>query len=88
VDAFLYFGPKDLALREQFPAYIALDDEYMAEVRRREGGGGQPVKEFNQQFVDAAENPVFTLPKPPDSKDVQANVQSCFDRKSRSKSPH
>jgi len=87
VDAFLYLGPKDLALKEQFPAYIVLDAEYMAEVRRREGGGSQTVKEFNQQFVDDAENPLFTLPKPPDPKEVQANVQSCLDRKSRSKTP-
>ena len=87
VDAFLYLGPKDLALREQFPAYIALDEEYMAEVRRREGGVSQTVKEFNQQFVDDAEDPLFTLPKPPDPKDVQANVQDCLDRKSRVKSP-
>jgi hypothetical protein len=32
----------------------------MAEVRRREGRGAQTVKEFNQQFVDDAENPIFT----------------------------
>ncbi len=86
VDAFLYLGPKDLALKEEFPAYIVLDTEYMAEVRRREGGS-QTVKEFNQQFVNDAEDPVFTLPKPPDPKDVQANVQSCLDRKSRGTSP-
>jgi hypothetical protein len=87
VDAFLYLGPTDLTLKEQFPAYIVLDAEYMAEVRRREGGGSQTVKEFNQQFVDDAENPLFTLPKPPDPKEVQANVQSCLDRKSRGKTP-
>jgi hypothetical protein len=28
-----------------------------------------------------AENPVFMLPKPPDTKEVQTNVQSCLDRK-------
>jgi hypothetical protein len=87
VDAFLYLGPNDLALREQFPAYVVLDDEYMAEVRRREGGGAQTVKEFNQQFVDDAENPIFTIPKPPPPKDVQANVQSCIDRKNKAASP-
>ncbi len=87
VDAFLYLGPKELALKEQFPAYIVLDTEYMAEVRRREGGGRQTEKEFNQQFVDDAEDPLFTLPKPPDPKEVQANVQSCLDRKSRSNTP-
>ena len=86
VDAFLYLGPKELALKEEFPAYIVLDTEYMAEVRRREGGS-RTVKEFNQQFVDDAEDPLFTLPKPPGPKDVQANVQSCLDRKSRSNTP-
>jgi hypothetical protein len=82
VDAFLYLGPKDLALREHLPAYIVLDDEYMAEVRRREGGVAQSAKEFNQQFVNDAENPIFTIPKSPGPKEVQAAVQSCLDRKS------
>jgi len=46
-------------------------------------GRGTPTdKEFHQQFVDDAEDPLFKLPKPPDPKDVQANVQSCLDRKS------
>lgn len=91
VDAFLYDGPKDLALKEQFPAYIVLDADYMAEARRRESlgpGGGTPTdKEFYQQFVNDAENPLYTMPKPPDPKDVQAAVQSCLDRKSRGKAP-
>lgn len=87
VDAFLYLGPKDLALKEQFPAYIVLDADYMAEVRRREsvlsGGGASSDKEFYQQFVNDAENPLWTMPKPPGPKDVQAWVQGCLDRKSR-----
>lgn len=87
VDAFLYLGPKDLAMREQFPAYIVLDSDYMAEVRRREGADGQSANEFNRQFVDDAEDPVFTLPKPPDPKEVQANVQSCLDRKKNGQPP-
>ena len=80
-------GPQDLALKEQFPAYVALDTEYMAEVRRRESAAGQTAREFNQQFVDDAENPLFTLPKAPDPKEVQANVQSCLERKNHGKSP-
>jgi hypothetical protein len=86
VDALLYLGPTDFAMKEQFPAYIVLDADYMAEVRRRDSvlsGRGTPTdKEFYQQFVDDAEDPLFKLPKPPDPKDVQANVQSCLDRKS------
>jgi hypothetical protein len=91
VDAFLYLGPKDLALKEQFPAYIVLDADYMAEVRRREsvlsGGGASSDKEFYQQFVNDAENPLYAMPKPPDPKDVQAWVQGCLDRKNRGKTP-
>lgn len=87
VDALLYLGPQDLAMKGQFPAYIALDADYMTEVRRREsllpGGGTTTDKEFYQQFVSDAENPLFTMPKPPDPKDVQTQVQSCLDRKSR-----
>lgn len=90
-DAFLYLGPKDLALRAQLPAYIVLDADYMAEVRRRESrlpGGATPTdKEFYQQFVEEAENPLFTLGKPLDPKDVQAAVQSCIDRKSHGNAP-
>jgi hypothetical protein len=91
VDAILYLGPNDLAMKEQFPAYIALDADYMAEVRRRDSvlsGKGTPAdKEFYQQFVNGAENPLFTLPKPSDKKEVQAAVQSCLDRKSHDNTP-
>jgi hypothetical protein len=58
----------------------------MAEVRRREsllpGGGAATDKEFYQQFVDEAENPLFTIPTPVGPKEVQAAVQGCLDRKS------
>jgi hypothetical protein len=91
VDALLDLGPTDLALREHLPAYIVLDADYMAEVRRRESqgpGGGTPTdKEFYQQFVNDAENPLYTMPKPPDPQDVQAAVQSCLDRKSAGNAP-
>jgi hypothetical protein len=87
VDAFLYLGPKELALKEQLPAYVLLDAEYMAEIRRREslgpGGGARTEKEFYQQFVKDAENPLYPAPEPPDPKSVQAAVKSCFDRKSQ-----
>jgi len=86
VDAFLYLGPKDLLLREQLPAYILLDSNYMAEVRRREavlsGGASGTQEEFQGQFVNDAENPLYPTPKPPEPKEVQANVQSCLERKS------
>jgi len=89
VDAFLYLGPNDLALKEQLPAYIVLDEEYMAEVRRREsvlsGLGSQ--KDFYQQFVNDAEDPLFTLSKPLGAQEVQAAVESCVERKGRSSAP-
>ncbi len=85
-DAVLFLGVPDLAMKEQFPAYIALDAAYMAEVRRREsllpGGGAATDKEFYQQFVNDAENPIYVIPKPPGPKEVQAAVQGCLDRKS------
>jgi hypothetical protein len=91
VDAFLYLGPKDLALKEQLPAYILLDTDYTTEVQRREsllGGGWTPSpKEFDQQFVKDAENPLYPEPELPDPKSVQANVQSCLDRKGHSNTP-
>jgi hypothetical protein len=91
VDAILYLGPNDLAMKEQFPAYIALDTDYMAEVRRRDsvlsGKGSLTDKEFYQEFVNGAENPLFTLPKPPDKNEVQAAVQSCLDRKNHGSAP-
>jgi len=36
VDAILYLGPQDLRLKEQIPADIALDIDYMTELQRRE----------------------------------------------------
>jgi len=87
-DALLYLGPNDLAMKEQFPAYIILDSDYMAEVRRREsvlsGGGAPPDENFYQQFVNDSDNPLYLMPKPPDPKDVQKAVRGCLDRKSHS----
>lgn len=81
VDAFLYLGPNRLAMKEPLPAYIVLDADYMAEVQRREAVLGRAIgtqKEFYQQFVNDAENLLFTLPKPPDAREVQGNVQNCL----------
>ncbi len=48
-------------------------------------------QEFDQQIVDSAGNPLFVIPKPPDPKlpdpELQRWVQSCLDRKSRGKTP-
>jgi hypothetical protein len=85
VDAFLYLGPTDLILREQMPADIALDTDYMAESERRLPLQGFPPesftsKEFNERMVRTAQNAIFTVPRPPDARIL---VQRCLDRKSR-----
>ena len=89
VDAFLYLGPTDLLLREQMPADIALDTEYMAESERRLPLQGLPPddftsKAFNERMVRTAQNAIFTVPRPPDAK---VPVQRCLDRKSRNNTP-
>ena len=92
VDAFLYLGPQDLRLTEPIPADIALDVDYVTESRRREALAGLPgagaLKEFDQQIVNSAENPVFIVPKLPDPKAFFPFIkQNCLDRKSRSSAP-
>jgi hypothetical protein len=63
----------------------------MAEARRQESQGpqgGKPSdKEFYQQFVDDAENPLYATPKPSDPKGEEEAVQSCLDRKSHGSEP-
>lgn len=96
VDAFLYLGPQELGLKEQIPADIALDVDYRLELQRREalpeatGGPSRPtraLKEFDQQIVKDAENPLVVAYKPPDPKvpdpELAEAVQSCLDRKSQ-----
>ena len=74
VDAFLYLGPQDLRLREKLPADIALDVNYRMELQKGGAMFGFPeaatetAKEFDQQIVNGAENPLFVIPKPPDPK--------------------
>ena len=94
VDAFLYLGPQDLRLSEKIPADIALDATYRAELQR--GGvmlgfpsaASETPKEFDEQIVKTAENPIFAIPKQPerDPKGEEQAVQSCIDRK-RQNSP-
>lgn len=72
VDAFLYLGPQDLRLKEQMPADIALDSAYMTELLRRMALMGLPgtetIRDFDEQVVDGAENPVLVVPKATDSR--------------------
>jgi hypothetical protein len=92
VDAFLYLGPQDLRLREPMPADIALDVEYITELRRRMVLGGLPVaetlKDFDQQTVKGNENPLFVVPKLENPKAFFPFIkQNCLDRKNNSKTP-
>ena len=90
VDAFLYSGPPELALNEQMPADIALDADYTKELLRREvlmgwpGAATMTQKERDENTVKEAENPMFEVPKPPDTK---AMTQSCLDVKKQSSAP-
>jgi hypothetical protein len=93
VDAFLYLGPPELALREQMPADIALDAGYMKELRRRELLIGDPAattmtrKEQEESIVKGAEDPVFDLSERPDKKVIAAITQSCLEHKKQSITP-
>lgn len=89
VDAFLYLGPTDLQLREQMPADIALDAEYMSESDRRLALQGFPPDSFtsegsHERIVRSAQNAIFSMPRPPD---VNAMVQQCLDQKRRDSTP-
>ena len=90
VDAFLYLGPQSFRLNEPMPADIALDADYMAELRRREsligfpGESAKSQKEFSDEIVQQAENPIAEgAPKLPDPRDIE---QNCLDRKKQNDS--
>jgi len=87
VDAFLYFGPQDLRLKEQVPADIALDVDYMTELARRDTMSGfstiVTLKEFDQKIVSSAENPLLAFKQA----DTKAIAKRCLDRKAQSSTP-
>ena len=97
VDAFLYLGPQDLRLREKIPADIALDVDYSAELQRGGAMLGFPdaasetPKEFDQQIVNGADNPLFAIPKAknasrPDTQLSKA-VQTCLESTGHKNTP-
>jgi len=87
VDAILYLGAGNLALREQMPADIALDTDYMAELQRRENFAGyfgpttRTLEEFNRQIVKGASKALVEIPKPPD---LKRDTKNCLEHKNRS----
>ena len=87
VDAFLYFGPQDLRLKEQMPADIALDVDYLTELQRREAMSGfsmiVALKEFDQRILNSAENPLLGFKQA----DTKALAKRCLDRKAQSSAP-
>jgi len=100
VDALLYLGPQDLRLKEQLPADIALDIDYRTELQRRDSLPGAPgfasapkgsLKEFDQQVITGADNPLFAIPKPRDIAQPQPGlseaIQRCVDIKNRNDTP-
>ena len=82
IDALLYLGPQEFRLYEPMPADIALDADYMAEMRRRESLMGAPSKspkDFNDEILSGAEKPILEgAPKPADAQELR---QSCLDAK-------
>jgi hypothetical protein len=65
VDAYLYFGPRDLLLNEPTPAEIVLDKDYMAELQRRAAivGEGPMAHQSNPKTIsDRDSNPFFYEP--------------------------
>lgn len=88
IDAFLYLGPQEFRLKEPMPADIALDADYMTELRRRQslmgfwgGQSSKSSKEFNDDIVREAQNPILEgAPPPPETRAIE---QSCLDAKKR-----
>lgn len=91
IDAFLYLGPQEFRLKEPLPADIALDDDYMTELRRREsllGLLGDILKsptDFNNDIVREAQNPI--IEGAPPTPDTRAIEQSCLDDKKKRENP-
>jgi hypothetical protein len=90
VDAFLYLVPRDLALREQMPADIAVDAGYMTEMIRRAKLAGYPgasnwtIESMTQYTIDGAEHPLSGIPRNPDPEVLE---QDCLARKSGNSKP-
>ena len=82
VDAFIYLGPPDLSLNEQWPIDIAIDDNYRKELTRRDLLMGMPEGShwshgFEQEAAGGSENPfpLFTQP------DLKAMKKACLEGK-------
>jgi hypothetical protein len=83
VDAFLHLGARHLGLVEPTPAVIALDDEYMTELQRREaltafpGSPPRSLEQMRAEILQEAGHAILPPPPPPDAKAIE---QSCRER--------
>jgi hypothetical protein len=82
VDAFIYLGPPDLSLNEQWPIGIAIDDNYRKELTRRDLLMGMPEGShwshgFEQEAAGGSENPFPVFPQP----DLKAMKKACLEGK-------
>ncbi len=88
VDAFLYLGPTDLALKEPMPADVALDKAYMTQWLWRTSLLTPPLEtlsQFDQGIVGGAGNPPLLMGNltPEAIRNItQAVVRGCFQHKS------
>jgi hypothetical protein len=82
VDGLLYLGPQEHRLGELFPASVAIDTEYIAELQRRDSllgfFGARSLQQLHDEVVHDAQNPML---EPPPLPDVKALEQRCRDRK-------
>jgi hypothetical protein len=78
VDAFLYLGPPELALREPMSADIPLDSAFMSELALRAKAVGGPWGETDFGWVTkASENPLLDFPKPASNEQLRAMEAQC-----------
>jgi hypothetical protein len=92
VDAVLYLGSPDLALKEAMPADIALDVAYRNELHRRQGLPGIPaapprtIEQEDAEIMKEESQILFlsSMPSPPDVNHpdpaLKSAIQGCLDR--------
>ena len=81
MDAFIYLGPPDLSLNEQWPIDIAIDDNYRKELTRRDLLMGMPEGShwshgFEQEADGGSENPFLLFTQP----DLESHEESLLGR--------
>lgn len=80
VDAFLYLGPPTLALREQMPADIALDSDFVTEFDRRAKILGDWSMDNAANVVRSAEDPFLNWTERQNPEAIKSLEKECRDR--------